>query len=198
MSDPTRTLILASSSQYRRELLQRLRIPFSCISPAVDESSHQNETPLDLALRLSRLKASVVAAQHPNSIVIGADQVASLHNQPLGKPGSLAVARAQLAQLSGQTVFFHSAITVISAQHIETLSVPTKCVFRTLDPTAIARYVEIDQPWDTAGAAKAESLGIALMQSMESSDPTAIIGLPLIALTRMLCNVGLDPLKQPT
>ena len=193
----TPPLILASSSVYRRELLLRLKIPFSCISPEVDESPKPGETVAALALRLSILKAQTVAQQHPGAIVIGADQAASLAGQIIGKPGSLSAAQLQLARLSGQTVVFHSALTVLlGPNYCKSMDVPTTCVFRTLTASAIQRYVQIDQPSDTAGSAKAECLGIALMERMDSSDPTAIIGLPLIALTRMLCEVGLDPLEH--
>ena len=180
-----RPLILASSSRYRRELLERFRLSFFAISPDVDESPQAGETPRDLALRLSLAKARAVMALHPDSIVIGSDQAASLHDLPLGKPGNVQAARDQLHALSGQTVVFHTALTVLSPDSAETVEVPTTCVFRTLTDAAI----------DTAGSAKAESLGIALMHSMRSDDPTAIIGLPLIALTRLLAAVGLDPLN---
>ena len=192
----THTLILASSSPYRRELLSRLKIPFVSISPDIDESPIPGETPRALALRLAQTKARVIAAQHPGQLVIGADQVASLHGTPLGKPGDHASAQRQLRALSGQSVVFHSAMAVVRDQHIQTVEVPTTCVFRPLSDVAIDRYLHIDMPYDTAGSAKAESLGIALMQSMESSDPTSIIGLPLIALTRLLTEFGLDPLEH--
>lgn len=189
-------LILASSSPYRQELLSRLRIPFSVISPNVDETPALGETPRALALRLAQAKAQVVAAHHPGHIVIGADQAASLHGTPIGKPGDPLRAKRQLRALSGQTVIFHSAMSVALDQRIHTLEVPTICVFRLLSDDAIDRYLAIDSPYDTAGSARAESLGIALMQSMESSDPTSIIGLPLIALTRLLTEFGLDPLEH--
>ena len=189
-------LILASSSPYRRELLSRLRIPFFVVAPEVDETPRQREEPRSLALRLAQAKAQVVAAQYPGHIVIGADQAASLHGAPVGKPGNLASAKRQLRALSGQSVVFHSAMSVARDQRIQTIEIPTICVFRSLSDAAIDRYLAIDTPFDTAGSAKAESLGIALMQSMESSDPTSIIGLPLIALTRLLADYGLDPLEH--
>ncbi len=189
-------LILASSSPYRRELLSRLKIPFSVISPDIDETLLQNECPRDLALRLAHAKACVIAAQRPGQIVIGADQAASLHGVPVGKPGDRDGARRQLRALSGQAVVFHSAMCVALDQKIMTVEVPTTCVFRSLSEAAIERYLDIDTPYDTAGSAMAESLGIALMQSMDSQDPTAIIGLPLIALTRLLTRLGLDPLEH--
>ena len=195
--DPvTPRLILASSSKYRQELLSRLKLPFFSISPDVDETPFPGESPEQLALRLAMTKAQRIAQAYPTHVVIGADQVASLHGQPLGKPGSATAAHAQLQQLSGQTVSFFSAIAVVSGSHVQSTVVPTHCVFRHLAEAAIARYIAIDQPFDTAGSAKAECLGIALMQSMHSSDPTSIIGLPLIELTKMLAQVGLDPLNE--
>ena len=194
MTSSPHALILASSSPYRRELLERLRIPFSVSIPEIDETPHAGERPEQLALRLAIEKAQVVASRFPDAIVIGADQAASLHDTPLGKPGTIEAARAQLRHMSGQTVVFHSAMAVILNDHIQSIDVPTTCVFRTLSSEAIERYIAIDQPLDTAGSARAECLGIALMQSMQSADPTSIIGLPLIALTNMLSNCGLDPL----
>jgi len=187
-------LILASSSKYRQELLSRLKIPFFSVSPELDETPLRDEQPDQLALRLAVAKAQHIARAYPTHVVIGADQVASLHGQPLGKPGHAAAAHTQLRQLSGQTVTFFSAMAVVVGSQIQSTVVPTHCVFRELSDAAITRYIAIDQPFDTAGSAKAECLGIALMQSMHSSDPTSIIGLPLIELTRMLAQVGLDPL----
>jgi len=155
-----------------------------------------SEQPEQLARRLAIAKAQHVAQTYPTHVVIGADQVASLHGQPLGKPGHAEAARAQLQQLSGQTVTFFSAMAVVQGSRVQSVVVPTHCVFRTLSDAAIMRYIAIDQPLDTAGSAKAECLGIALMQSMHSSDPTSIIGLPLIELTRLLAQVGLDPLEH--
>jgi len=166
--------------------------------PNLDETPLAQEPPEQLALRLAIAKAQHVAKTHHGSVVIGADQVASLHGLPLGKPGNALAAQAQLRQLSGQTVTFYSAMAVVRGAQLQSVVVPTHCVFRTLSAAAIERYIAIDQPFDTAGSAKAECLGIALMQSMDSSDPTSIIGLPLIALTRMLSAVGLDPLDHAT
>ena len=191
----TPRLILASSSKYRQELLSRLKIPFFSVSPDLDETPLPGEQPELLARRLAIAKAQLIAQAYPTHIVIGADQVASLHGQPLGKPGHAAAAHTQLQQLSGQTVTFFSALAVVFGPQVQSAVVPTHCVFRTLSDAAITRYIAIDQPFDTAGSAKAECLGIALMQSMRSSDPTSIIGLPLIELTRMLTRVGLDPLE---
>ncbi|AUL46677.1 septum formation protein Maf [Bordetella trematum] len=189
-------LILASSSRYRRAMLERLRIPFESISPDVDETPHPGETPAALALRLSIAKAQAVAGKHPGSIVIGSDQVATIDGVPIGKPGNFERAQQQLRQLSGRVVEFHSALAVTDGQRIEQADIITYCHFRTLSEAAIDAYLHAEQPFDTAGSAKAESLGIALMESMRSDDPTAIIGLPLIALTGMLSRFGLDPLRS--
>ena len=191
------SLILASSSRYRKELLSRLRLPFTAISPDVDETPHPGETPEALALRLSVAKAMAVAAKHPGSIVIGSDQVATIDGQPIGKPGNFSGAQAQLRTLSGQTVAFHSALAVTDGQRVEKADIVTLCRFRQLSDSAIDAYLRAEDPYATAGRAKAESLGIALMESIQSDDPTAIIGLPLIALTRMLTQFGLDPLDAP-
>lgn len=178
-------------------MLERLRLPFESVSPDVDETPHPGEAPAAIALRLSVAKAMAVASRHPGSIVIGSDQVATIDGQPIGKPGDFARAQAQLRQLSGKTVEFHSALAVTDGQHTEQADVVTYCKFRTLSEAAIDTYLQAEQPYDTAGSAKAESLGIALMESMQSDDPTAIIGLPLIALTGMLMRFGLPPLGSP-
>lgn len=191
------SLILASSSRYRKELLSRLRLPFSTISPDVDETPHSGETPAALALRLSVAKAMAVASKHPGSVVIGSDQVATVDGEPIGKPGDFDRALAQLRKLSGQTVEFHSALAVTDGLRVEKADIITRCRFRPLSDRAIEAYLRAEEPYDTAGSAKAESLGIALMQSIQSDDPTAIIGLPLIELTRMLALFGLDPLDAP-
>lgn len=190
-------LILASSSRYRKELLSRLCMPFTTISPDVDETPHAGETPEALALRLSVAKAMAVAAKHPGCIVIGSDQVATVDGQPIGKPGDLPRAMAQLQALSGREVEFHSALAVTDGRRVEKADVVTRCRFRQLSDVAIVAYLLVEEPYDTAGSAKAESLGIALMESIQSDDPTAIIGLPLIALTSMLMRFGLNPLDAP-
>lgn len=187
-------LILASSSSYRHQMLERLGIPFTAVAPLVDETPLADETPEALAQRLSIAKALEVSASHPGAIVIGSDQVATIDGEPIGKPGNYERAYAQLQRLSGQTVLFHSALCVSSDQRTEVDNVITVCRFRTLCDDEIVAYLEREQPFDTAGSAKAESLGIALMESMRSDDPTAIIGLPLIALTRMLRSFGVNPL----
>jgi len=189
-------LVLASSSPYRRELLSRLRIPFEVKSPDVDETPYQGEAPAALALRLSIAKAMAVAAHYPDSIVIGSDQVATINGQPIGKPGNFEGAQKQLRLLSGQMVEFHSALAVTDGTRIEHADIITLCQFRTLSDAAIDAYLHAEKPFDTAGSAKAENLGIALMESIRSDDPTAIIGLPLITLTTMLTSFGLDPLMH--
>jgi septum formation protein len=197
MSNLLPSLVLASSSPYRRELLSRLRIPFSVISPNIDETPLPDEPPATLALRLSVAKAMAVANHHRDSIVIGSDQVATIDGQPIGKPGDFLRAQQQLRMLSGQTVEFHSALAVTDGIRTEQADVITRCRFRALSDAAIDAYLRADTPFDTAGSAKAESLGIALMDAICSDDPTAIIGLPLITLTRMLTSFGLDPLTHP-
>ena len=193
---PIPSLILASSSPYRRELLSRLRLPFTAISPDIDETPRPGETPTRLALRLSVEKAQAVAARHPGALVIGSDQVATVDGTPIGKPGSFERARVQLESLSGRAVEFHSALALTDGVQVLREDVVTRCRFRTLSSAAIDTYLRTEQPYDTAGSAKAESLGIALMDAIESDDPTAIIGLPLIALTRMLLAFGIDPLLE--
>ena len=188
-------LILASSSPYRRELLERLGMAFTTVSPNVDETPLPDESPAKLALRLSVAKAQAVIKDHPDALVIGSDQVATIDGNPIGKPGSHERAQAQLEQLSGQTVEFHSALCVSNGLRHEVEDIVTRCRFRKLSPQEINNYLLREQPYDTAGSAKAEGLGIALMDSMQSDDPTAIIGLPLIALSRMLRSFGLNPLE---
>lgn len=187
-------LILASSSRYRQEMLERLGIPFTAVSPNIDETALANESPTALALRLSLAKAQAVAKQHPEALIIGSDQVATIDGSPIGKPGTFEAAQAQLRQLSGQTVEFHSALCVSNGQRHEIADVVTRCQFRVLSQQEIDAYLHYERPFDTAGSAKAEGLGIALMESMHSDDPTAIIGLPLIALSRMLRHFGINPL----
>lgn len=191
------SLILASSSRYRKELLSRLRLPFTAISPDVDETPQSGETPEALALRLSIAKAMAVVSTNPGSIVIGSDQVATVDGTPIGKPGDFTRAQAQLRALSGRMVEFHSALAVTDGHRVEKADIITRCRFRQLSDHAIDAYLRAEEPYDTAGSAKAESLGIALMESIQSDDPTAIIGLPLIELTRMLATFGLDPLDTP-
>lgn len=186
-------LVLASTSRYRRELLARLALPFETAAPDVDETPRAGEAPRELALRLALEKAQAVAARKPQAIVIGSDQVADLHGQPLGKPGTYERAAAQLARMSGQTVLFHTAVAVVQASRgFAQSSLATVTVrFRTLDAATIERYLLAEQPYDCAGSAKSEGLGIALLQAIESDDPTALIGLPLIRTAQLLRAAGL-------
>lgn len=185
-------IILASTSPYRRELLARLRLPFTTAKPHVDETRLPGEAPAALASRLALAKAQAVAAQHPAAIVIGSDQVAHIGDEIFSKPGTAERARAQLRQMSGQTVLFQTALALIRQQDGIVLqeSEPTEVRFRTLTDAEITRYVEMEQPLDCAGSAKAEALGISLLDALASDDPTAIIGLPLIRLAHMLRTLG--------
>lgn len=192
---PPIDLVLASTSRYRRELLARLGVPFRTLAPAVDETALPEEAPPALALRLAIAKARAAAAVCPNALVIGSDQVADLDGRTLGKPGSVDAAQAQLAASSGRTLVFHTALCVIDTRHDparrESASDATRVVFRRLDAAEIARYVAAEQPLDCAGSFKAEGLGISLFERIESADPTALVGLPLIALARLLRSGGL-------
>ncbi|WP_341669156.1 Maf family nucleotide pyrophosphatase [Alcaligenes sp. SDU_A2] len=187
-------IILASSSIYRRDMLTRLGLPFTCQSPDIDETPHPDEQPAALSLRLAREKAARISTLNPGALVIGSDQVATLGTDAIGKPGDHAGAVRQLRALSGREVAFHSALCVTDGQKTLCSDIITHCLFRTLDDAEIEHYLRTETPYDTAGSAKAEGLGIALMQSMRSDDPTAIIGLPLIELCSMLRRFGLNPL----
>ena len=186
------TLILASTSAYRRELLARLGVPFEVLAPGVNEAHRAGESPADRALRLALEKADAVARSHPQAIVIGADQVAACAEQLLDKPGDAARSRAQLSALSGRTALFYTACAVLGGSgnvhlaHVDTTTV----VFRELSVAEIERYVERERPFDCAGGFRAEALGIALFECIESGDPTALIGLPLIWLAAALRGVG--------
>ncbi|OWS70755.1 Maf family nucleotide pyrophosphatase [Polynucleobacter campilacus] len=183
-------LILASTSVYRRELLQRLRIPFEVISPKVDETPLTGENTLDLALRLAKAKAAAVAKAHPHAWVIGSDQVADLCGAAIGKPGNFEKALAQLQMMRGQTVTFHTALCLMKGDAQTTLNVPTEVTFRKLPDDVLKSYLVAEEPYDCAGSAKSEGLGISLLKSIKSDDPTALIGLPLIALTGLLRDAG--------
>jgi septum formation protein len=187
-------LILGSTSVYRRELLSRLGIPFQVESPAVDETPYAGEPPAALALRLALAKAEAVSARFPNAIVIGSDQVADLHGQPLGKPGDHARATAQLQRMRGQTVVFQTAVAVTCLatgfRQSDLASVRVK--FRNLSDAEIEAYLCAERPYDCAGSAKSEGLGIVLLDSIENDDPTALIGLPLIRTANMLRAAGLQ------
>ncbi|WP_343590035.1 Maf family nucleotide pyrophosphatase [Paracidovorax wautersii] len=193
LTPSSRTLILGSTSRYRRELLGRLRLPFDVAAPDVDETPHTGEAPRDLALRLALAKARAVAAQHPQSVVIGSDQVADLAGEPLGKPGDHERATAQLRRMRGQTVIFQTAVAVVcQASGFEQAELAEVRVrFRDLDDAEIERYLRAEEPYDCAGSAKSEGLGIALLDAIESDDPTALIGLPLIRTCRLLRAAGL-------
>ncbi|MDO5087836.1 MAG: Maf family nucleotide pyrophosphatase [Comamonadaceae bacterium] len=189
----SRPLVLGSTSRYRRELLARLALPFDTAAPNVDESPRPGEAPRALALRLALAKAQDVAARQPGAIVIGSDQVADLAGEPLGKPGTHARATAQLMRMSGQTVVFHTAVAVVcpASGFQQTDLAPVTVRFRTLDAATIERYLRAEQPYDCAGSAKSEGLGIALLEAIESDDPTALVGLPLIRTARLLRAAGL-------
>jgi septum formation protein len=191
-------IVLASTSPYRRELLQRLRLPFDVRAPAVDETPLPGEAPLALAVRLARAKASSVAARQPDDVVIGSDQVAELDGESIGKPHTHAAALAQLERMQGRRLVFHTAVAVASRGVVQVDSVPTAVTFRRLGRAALESYLLHDLPYDCAGAAKIESLGIALVERVESDDPTALIGLPLIRLTSMLQAAGVDVLGPAT
>lgn len=189
-------LVLASTSPYRRNLLARLVADFRCVAPDVDESPGFAECAADAAVRLARAKARAVAARWPGAVVIGSDQTADLHGTIVGKPGDERGARAQLAAASGQTVVFHTAVCVVDAraeppQEHAALDT-TRVLFRQLDAGQIARYVARDRPFDCAGSFRVEALGIALFERIESIDPTALVGLPLIALAALLRRAGID------
>ena len=185
-------LVLASSSPYRRSLLERLRLPFEIAAPHVDESPRSGEAPRDVALRLAEAKARTVALTMPEAVVIGSDQVAAVDGRALGKPGAPAAALVQLLEMRGRTVVFHTALCVIARGRVQLDEVPTIVRFRDFSQAQAARYLEIDAPYDCAGSAKVESLGIALLERVESADPTALIGLPLIALVTMLNRAGVE------
>ncbi|WP_295565456.1 Maf family nucleotide pyrophosphatase [uncultured Stenotrophomonas sp.] len=184
------SLVLASTSRYRRELLQRLGLHFDCARPEVDETPLNGEAPLAVATRLATAKAAEVAARYPGAWVIGSDQVANLNGQPLGKPGTAETACAQLAGMSGQTVRFHTAISLMRDGESFSAVDLTEVRFRTLGQEEIARYVAAEQPLDCAGSFKCEGLGISLFEAIDNRDPTALIGLPLIALCGLLRRAG--------
>ena len=182
--------VLASTSRYRLELLQRLGLAPDCARPDVDETPRPGESPHALAVRLAQAKAAEVAARHPGRWVIGSDQVAELNGSPLGKPGTVAAAQAQLAAMSGQVVAFHTAVSLRCDGRELAACDLTRVHFRALDAATIARYVAAEQPLDSAGSFKCEGLGIALFEAIENRDPTALIGLPLIATSQLLRQAG--------
>jgi len=189
---PQRSVVLGSTSRYRRELMERLRVPFTVAAPHVDETPLPGEAPKTLALRLALAKAQAVAALHPEAVVIGSDQVADLAGQPLGKPGEHDRAVAQLRQMRGQTVIFQTALAVVClATGFEQVDLAqVRVVFRDLTDEDIEAYLQAEKPYDCAGSAKSEGLGIALLESIDNDDPTALIGLPLIRTARLLRQAG--------
>lgn len=203
MPEPTRPLdtplpplVLGSTSRYRRELLSRLRLSFEVAAPDVDETPGAGESPAALAPRLALAKARAVAASHPQAVVIGSDQVADLNGQPIGKPGTHEKAVAQLRAMSGQSLVFHTAVAVVrpATGFEQVVTVPVRVRFRSLSDNEIEAYLLAEQPYDCAGSAKSEGLGVTLMEAMSSDDPTALVGLPLIQTCAMLREAGCDPL----
>lgn len=190
------TLILGSTSRYRRELLERLRLPFEVHAPQVDETPLPGERPAALAQRLALAKAHAVAAIHHDAVVIGSDQVADLDGVPVGKPGSHERATAQLRGMRGRSVVFQTAVAVVcgSTGYVGTALAPVTVRFRHLSDAEIEHYLRAEQPYDCAGSAKVETLGIALLDAVESDDPTALVGLPLIRTAALLRAAGIDPL----
>ncbi|WP_136420183.1 Maf-like protein [Herbaspirillum sp. ST 5-3] len=189
-------LILASSSKYRKELLSRLRLPFEILVPAIDEAPRIGETPETTALRLAKEKAFAVVQQTPDSLVIGSDQVATLDGEQIGKPGTHANALEQLRKMRGRQVVFHTALCLWDGRRkddekaAQLQNVQTFVTFRDLPDHELDAYLRIEQPYDCAGSAKNEGLGIAILEKIKSDDPTALTGLPLITLTTMLRNAG--------
>ncbi len=192
----SRALVLGSTSRYRRELLQRLQIPFEVAAPQVDETPRPGEAPADLARRLALAKAQAVARQFPRAVVIGSDQVADLDGEPLGKPGTHARATLQLRQMRARTVIFQTAVAVVclDSGFSQLELAPVKVKFRDLSDREIEIYLQAEQPFDCAGSAKSEGLGIALLDAIESDDPTALVGLPLIRTCRMIRAAGVKVL----
>lgn len=193
--DPPRRLVLASGSRYRKDLLGRLGLRFEVAVPSIDETPQAAESPAETALRLSVLKAKALQRSHGDALIIGSDQVASCGGERYGKPGTHQAAVRQLRALSGKTAQFDTAVALLDAAsgQLQTRVVPCRVVFRALDDPLIQRYLEKERPYDCAGAAKAEGLGIALIARIDTEDPTSLIGLPLIALSEMLSRAGLPP-----
>ena len=193
-----RPLVLGSTSPYRRELLQRLHIPFEIAAPEVDETPHPGEAPRELAQRLALAKAMAVAHLFPGAVVIGSDQVADLLGTPLGKPGTHEKAVAQLRQMRGQTVVFQTAVSVVclESRFEESSLAAVSVTFRDLTDSEIENYLRAEQPYDCAGSAKSEGLGIALLASIDSDDPTALVGLPLIRTCQMIRAAGIELLSN--
>lgn len=189
-------LVLASTSPFRRELLSRLEIPFQVANPATDETPFQGETPEATALRLAEEKARAVAHDFPDSLIIGSDQVACLGTQTFGKPGTHENAVRQLQAMRGQTINFFTGLCLLDTRNdsCQVRGIPTRVIFRNLSDAAIENYLLREQPYNCAGSAKSEGLGIALIARIEGDDPNALIGLPLIALCDMLLDRGISVL----
>lgn len=183
-------LVLASTSRYRAELLQRLGLPFECVAPQVDEVHLPGESPADMARRLAHAKAAAVARQWPGHWVIGSDQAAELNGRAVGKPGTVSAAQEQLTAMSGETVCFHTSVCLINGQETFHASDLTEVRFRSLQTGEIERYIAAEMPLDCAGSFKCEGLGITLFEAIHSRDPTALIGLPLILLSKLLRQAG--------
>jgi septum formation protein len=187
-------LILASSSSYRKELLSRLRLPFEAAAPDIDENPLPLETPSATALRLAQAKAAAILTRHPGSLVIGSDQVATLDAIQIGKPGDHANALRQLQTMRGRRVVFHTALCLLDGRAVAPVAqledIQTIVTVRDLPDAELDAYLRLEQPYDCAGSAKNEGLGIAILEKIESTDPTALTGLPLIALTGMLRRAG--------
>ncbi|MEY2735229.1 MAG: hypothetical protein RLZ58_638 [Pseudomonadota bacterium] len=196
---PQRTLILGSTSRYRRELLSRIGVPFETAAPQVDETPLPGETPAQIARRLALAKARAVTRRFPQAVVIGSDQVADLAGEPLGKPGTHERATEQLRRMRGRTVVFQTALAVVCEATGFTAEdlVPVEVRFRDLSDTEIEHYLRAEQPYDCAGSAKSEGLGIALLEAIHSDDPTALVGLPLIRTCRMIRAAGIELLGGP-
>ena len=192
------SIVLASTSRYRRELLERLRLPFEVCAPDIDETALASESPRATALRLAGEKAVTVATRFPGAVVIGSDQTVDAGGESLGKPTTHAIALAQLQLLQGRSAVFYTAVAVVgpSSGSVQQDCIQTTVKFKHMATERLENYLRADQPYDCAGAAKIESLGIALIDSVESTDPTALIGLPLIRLTSMLAAVGVDVLAS--
>jgi septum formation protein len=193
-------IILGSSSKYRKELLSRLHLPFSTVVPDVNETPRPGETPEATALRLAEAKASAISAQIPDALIIGSDQVATFNGEQIGKPGSHENALLQLKKMRGNTVIFHTALCLLDNRrnpiNVQIENIQTAVTFRDLPDAELDHYLRIEQPYDCAGSAKNEGLGIAIIEKIESTDPTALTGLPLIALTTMLRRAGVPFFQQ--
>jgi septum formation protein len=197
ISLPSRRLVLGSTSRYRRELLSRLRIPFDVAAPGVDETPLAGEKPAELAVRLALAKANAVAALHREAVVIGSDQVADLDGEALGKPGTHENAVEQLRRMRGRTAVFHTALAVVCLESGFARSdlAPVRVKFRDYSDAEIETYLRLDEPYDCAGSARSEGLGIAMVDAIENDDPSALVGLPLIRTCRMIRAAGVAVLS---